>query len=82
MGESISFKGYGFDSSSLCRELFGRSFSLHYSNPDHSKSMVAVFGTEPDTLCVLTSKGLLQKLSIDGGAHLSVFQEDSVLHLK
>ena len=44
--------------------------------------MVAVFGTEPDTLCVLTSKGLLQKLSIDGGSHLSLFQEDCILHLK
>ncbi|KAK8790607.1 hypothetical protein WA538_001849 [Blastocystis sp. DL] len=70
------------ESVTLAGGLFGRSFSLHYSNPDHSKSMVAVFGAEPDTLCVLTSKGLLQKLSIDAGSHLSLFQEDSVLHLK
>ena len=82
MGESVSLKGYGVESRLSRRELFGRSFSLHYSNPDHSKTMVAVFGAEPDTLCVLTSKGLLQKLSIDGESHFSVFQEDTVLHLK
>ena len=82
VAESVTLTGYRADASLFCRGLFGRSFSLHYSNPDHSKSMVAVFGVEPDTLCVLTSKGLLQKLSIDSGSRLSMFQEDSVLHLK
>ena len=82
VAESVTLAGYHAGAPLFCRGLFGRSFSLHYSKPDHSKSMVAVFGAEPDTLCVLTSKGLLQKLSIDAGSHLSLFQEDSVLHLK
>lgn len=38
--------------------------------------MVAVFGSEPDTVFVLTSKGLLQKLSIDGDFGISKYRED------
>ena len=41
--------------------------------------MLAVFGPEPDTILVLTSKGLLQKLSIDSDSAVSVYKED-ILH--
>ena len=58
---------------------FSESFSIRYHRPDDSKSMLAVFGPEPDTILVLTSKGLLQKLSIEGDASVVVYREDSLL---
>ena len=62
----------------LC-SVFPDVFTIRYANPDHSKSMLAAFGPEPETILVLTSKGLFQKLSIDGDSTLSVYKED-VLH--
>lgn len=41
--------------------------------------MVAVFGSEPETVYLVTSKGLFQKLAIDGDKGLNLFKECRVL---
>ena len=47
---------------------------FRYANPDKSKSMISVFGSEPETVYVVTSKGLFQKLSLDPEKGLSLFK--------
>ena len=53
---------------------------FRYANPDKSKSMISVFGAEPETVYVVTSKGLLQKLSLDQEKGLSLFKEYKILN--
>ena len=80
----LMLSGHSLRSSTTSLRTFDRfglvleSFSIRYSNPDHSASMVAVFGSEPDTVFVITSKGLFQKLSIDGDIGISKYREDSL----
>ena len=61
--------------------VFSDSFSFRYSNPDHSKSMVAVFGSEPESVFVLTTNGLFVKLSIDADRGLVKYQESNIRSL-
>lgn len=61
------------------RGFISDSFVFRYANPDKSKSMVAVFGDEPDTVYLVTSKGLFQKLAIDPEKGLSMFKEFKIL---
>ena len=55
------------------RELFPNTFTIRYANPDKSKSMIAVFGSEPESIYLVTSKGLIQKLSISNEYTLVTF---------
>ena len=55
------------------RELFPNTFTIRYANPDKSKSMSAVFGSEPESIYLVTSKGLVQKLSISNEHSLVPF---------
>ena len=57
-----------------CSGLFSDSFSFRYSNPDRSKSMLAVFGSEPESVFVVTANGLFTKLSIDADKGLVQYQ--------
>ena len=52
---------------------------FRYANPEKSKSMISVFGAEPETVYVVTSKGLLQTLSLDQEKGLSLFKEYKIL---
>lgn len=65
----------------MTRGVFSDSFSFRYSNPDHSKSMVAVFGSEPESVFVLTTNGLFVKLSIDADRGLVKYQESNIRSL-
>lgn len=61
------------------RGFISDSFVFRYANPDKSKSMISVFGAEPETVYVVTSKGLFQKLSLDPEKGLSLFKEYKIL---
>ena len=62
-----------------CRGFISDSFVFRYSNPDKSKTMISVFGSEPETVYVVTSKGLFQKLALDPEKGLSLIKEYKIL---